>query len=167
MPMPSLLYHALWIAIALVGIAAASALIARRLRQREFRRVGAEAMLDALAGYSEWLAGQRRTAAFPGDLPPEVSALTQVRRLQQARFPELSFALVRLLEVHTCMIDFLWKQQLQRTRDPEGWLDSDHDRRFIALWREHRQAVHLMADRLRALAGEGLVDAEPESVFPA
>ena len=165
--MSNLLYHALWIAIALAGIAVASAVIARRLRLREVRRKKAEEALDALARYSEWLAAQRRTANFQGDRPAQGSALVQLGQVQQAAFPELSGAMAQLLEVHSRMLDFLWKQQLLRVRDPEGWLESDHDNRFIALWREHRVAVHRLADRLRALAGELLVDAEPESVFPA
>jgi hypothetical protein len=97
----------------------------------------------------------------------ERSPLVQLRRAQQACFPELGAALVHLLEVHARALDFLWAQQLLRTRDLEAWLLSDHDARFMALWREHRAAVHGMADRLRALAGAGLLDSAPESVFPA
>jgi hypothetical protein len=165
--MSSLLYHALWIAIALTGIAVASGFIARRLRWRDLRRQQAEQALDALARYSEWLAAQRRSAAFLGDWPSERSPLTEVRELQQAAFPELASAMVRLLEVHARVLDFLWRQQCLRQRDPEAWLESDHDSGFMALWREHRLAVHQLADWLRGLAGELLVDAEPESVFPA
>ena len=162
--MPALLYHALWIAIALAAIAAASGAYARRLRWRELRRDRAEQALDALARYSEWLAAQRRTAAFAGD---RCGLLQELREAQQAAFPELAPALAGLLEVHARILDFLWRQQLLRSRDPEAWLDSDHDGRFMALWREHRAAVHAMADRLRELVRDPLVDAEPESVFPA
>jgi hypothetical protein len=165
--MSNLLYHALWMAIALAGIAVASGLIARRLRLRDLRRRKAEETLDALARYSEWLGAQRRTANFQGDRSAETSALVQVRQLQQSAFPELSAATVQLVEMHARMLDFLWRQQLLQVRDPDGWLESDHDNRFMALWREHRVAVHRLADRLRSLAGELLVDAEPESVFPA
>jgi hypothetical protein len=163
----SLLYHALWVATALAVIALASAVIARRLRWSEMRRGKAEEALDALARYSEWLAMQRRNAGFQGERLGDRSPLVQLRRAQQACFPELGAALVQVLEVHARVLDFLWAQQLLRTRDLEAWLVSDHDARFMVLWREHRAAVHGMADRLRELAGEGLVDSEPESVFPA
>jgi hypothetical protein len=162
-----LLYHALWVAAALALIALASALIARRLRWSDLRRATAEQALDALARYSEWLALQRRTALFQGDRAAGSSPLAEVRRAQQASFPELAAALVPLLEVHARILDFLWQQQLLRTRDPEAWLESDHDARFMALWADQRLAVHGLAERLRRAAGEGLVDAEPESVFPA
>ncbi|WP_332816118.1 hypothetical protein [Ramlibacter sp.] len=164
--MSTLQYHALWLALALAAIAVASGLIAWRLSWGDLRRRQAEAALDALARYSEWLAGQRRAGLFAGDPPPGHSALVELRRLQQAGFPGLAAAMVELLEVHARMLDFLWRQQQLRTADPEAWLESDHDSRFLALWREHRLAVHRLAAQLRERAGELALDAEPESVFP-
>lgn len=165
--MTPLLYHALWIAIALTAMAVAGGFVARRLRWRDLRRQKAEQALDALARYSEWLAAQRRVAEFQGDWPPGRSPLVELRMLQQAAFPELAAGMVQLLELHGRVLDFLWQQQLLRQRDPEAWLESDHDNRFMALWREHGLAVHQLAEWLRGLAGELLVDAEPESVYPA
>ena len=163
--MQGLLYHASWIAVALVLIAGASAWLARHWRLRETRRHHAEEALDALARYSEWLAGQRH-GQFTGDRTDASAPLPRVRALQQASFPELAPVLVQLLELHARLVDFLWRQQLLQARDPEGWLESDHDRRFMALWREHRDVVHALAQTLRRRAGELLVDAEPESVYP-
>ena len=165
--MSLLQYHALWIAIALSGIAMASALITHRLRMRELRRLQAEQALEALARYCEWLAGQRRAPVFQGELPPERSPLVQLCALQQAAFPELGRPTVALLLVHARMLDFLWRQQGLRDGDTEAWLESDHDARFLALWREHGAAVHELAVRLRDRAGVPLADAEPEAVFPA
>jgi hypothetical protein len=160
-------YHALWIAIALSGIAVASAVITQRLRVRELRRLQAEQALEALARYCEWLAAQRRVAVFQGEPPPERSPLVQLCALQQAAFPDLCGATVALLLVHARMLDFLWRQQSLREADAEAWLESDHDARFLALWREHGGVVHELADRLRQRAGVPLADAQPEAVFPA
>jgi len=165
--MSSLLYHATWIAVALAVIAGASAWLSRRRLLRDLRRQHAEDALEGLAAYAEWLATQRRSAAFQGDRTDANAPLLRVRVAQQAAFPELAPALVQLLELHARLLDFLWRQQVLRTRDPEAWLESDHDARFMALWREHREVVHGMAQRLRSQAGGLLVDAEPESVFPA
>lgn len=161
MPLP--LYHALWVATALALIAAASGFITRWLKLRELRRGCAEEALEALAGYSEWLAAQRRGFAFHGDRSP----LPVVQRCQQAAFPELAPAMAALLALHARLLDFLWRQQLLRARDPEAWLESDHDRQFMRLWNEHHDAVHALAERLRLRAGEPLMDAEPKSVYPA
>ncbi len=165
--MSLLQYHALWIAIALSGIAVASAVITHRLRLRELRRLQAEQALEALARYCEWLAAQRRAAVFQGEPPAEQSALARLCALQQAAFPELCGATVALLLAHGRMLDFLWRQQVLRDGDTDAWLESDHDGRFLALWREHGAAVHQLADRLRERAGVPLDDAEPEAVFPA
>lgn len=163
--MPGLLYHASWIAVALALIAGASAWLSRRWRLRETRRQAAEEALDALARYSEWLAAQRH-GQFSGDRTDAAAPLARVRALQQASFPELAPVLVQLLELHARLLDFLWRQQLLQVRDPEGWLESDHDGRFMVLWREHRTLVHALAETLRRCVGELLVDAEPESVYP-
>ena len=162
-----LAYNLLWPAVALLLVALASAVISRRVRWRDLRREAAEEALLALAGYSEWLAAQRRSPAFQGDRTPEAEALGRLRQLQQAVFPELGPAAGQLLDVHAAAVDFLWKQQLLRVRDPEAWLESDHDAGFMALWRQHREAVHRLADLLRQRAGGPLRDAEPESVYPA
>lgn len=161
------LYHALWIAIALAGIAVASGVITHRLRRRDLRRDQAEQALEALARYCEWLAAQRRATAFQGEPPPDRSPLARLCALQQAAFPELCGATVALLLVHARMLDFLWRQQALRERDPDAWLESDHDAGFLVLWREHGAAVHALADHLRAQAGTPVADAEPEAVFPA
>ena len=165
--MSLLQYHALWIAIALSGIAVASAVITHRLRLRELRRLQAEQALDALAGYCEWVAAQRRAAVFQGEPPADRSALVRLCAVQQAAFPQLCGATVAVLLVHARMLDFLWRQQALRERDTDAWLESDHDARFLALWREHGAAVHQLADRLRERAGVPLADAQPEAVFPA
>lgn len=164
--MSALQYNVLWVAVVLAGIAAASAWIAWRQSRRELRRRQAEDALDALARYAEWVARQRRVVRFAGEDPSGHAALVQARRLQQSGFPELAPAMVGLLEAHAQMLDFLWRQQQLRAGDPEAWLESDHDGRFLALWREHQLAVHRLATQLRACAGALAVDAEPESVYP-
>lgn len=123
-------------------------------------------MLDALASYSEWVAAQRRAVAFKGEPQGPDAPLEQARALGLALFPELAAGMLELLAQHEQLVNFLWRQQLLRLQDPELWLESDHDGRFMALWREHRLAVHRLADRLR-LEARPVIDAEPESIFPA
>jgi len=165
--MSSLQYHALWLALVLVLTAALSAFLTRHAARRELRRSCAQAALEALARYSEWMAAQRRTPGFDGERLQDGSPWQELLRVEATGVPELAPATLGLLRVHVRMLDFLWRQQLLRTRDPEAWLDSDHDSRFMALWAEHQDAVHALAQRLRSLAGALREDPAPEFVFPA
>jgi hypothetical protein len=165
--MSPLQYHVLWVAVALLAIAVASGFLTRWWRRRELRRRQAEQALDSLARYSEWVAAQRRGFGFLGEPPPSRCGLAALCAQQPRDFPALAPCMVPLLRVHARLLDFLWRQHALRQIDTEAWLDSDHDRRFLALWAEHRAAVHSLAEALRAVAGEGLADPQPEAVFPA
>jgi hypothetical protein len=145
-------YYSIWLIAALVTIALISAMIVRSLRLREFRRQKALELFDALGRYSDWVAAQRRAAFFEGEGEEASSALEQARRIKQDWFPELAADLVEILVVHNRLVDFLWNQQLLRLRDPEAWLESDHDTRFLELWRQHRDALECVEMKLRALA---------------
>lgn len=150
--MSNLVYFSLWVVAALIAVALVSATIARNLRLREVRRLQALQLLDALDRYSEWVAGQRRATFFHGESEDEQTPLDEARQIQQGWFPELSGEMVELLGVHNRLLDFLWNQQLLRFKDPERWLESDHDSRFLALWRHHCHALEAVEARLRVLA---------------
>jgi hypothetical protein len=147
----SIVYYSLWLAAALIAVALISATIARGLRQREVRRLKALELLDALGRYSEWVAAQRRATFFQGE-GEDVTALEEARYIKQGWFPELAGDMVEILVVHNRLVDFLWHQQLLRSRDAERWLESDHDSRFLELWRQHRYAVDGVQIKLRSLA---------------
>ena len=150
--MSNIVYFSLWLVAALVAVALASATIARSLRLREVRRLKALELLDALARYSEWAAAQRRAPFFQGDGEDASLPLEQARQIKQGWFPELAGDMVEILIVHNRLVDFLWNQQLLRLKDPEGWLESDHDTRFLALWRQHRYALEGVELKLGLLA---------------
>lgn len=139
--MSNIVYFSLWLVAALIAVALASATIARSLRLREVRRLKALELLDALARYSEWVAAQRRASFFQGDGEGASLPLEQARQIKQGWFPELVGDMVEILIVHNRLVDFMWNQQLLRLKDPEGWLESDHDTRFLALWRQHRYGI--------------------------
>jgi hypothetical protein len=148
----SLVYFSLWLVAALIAIALVSATIARGLRLREVRRLKALELLDALDRYSEWVAAQRRATFFQGEGEDAETPLEEARHIKQGWFPELADDLVEILIVHSRLVDFLWNQQLLRLKDPERWLESDHDSRFLELWRQHRYAVEGVQIKLRSLA---------------
>jgi hypothetical protein len=148
----TIVYFSLWLVAALIAIALVSATIARGLHTREVRRLKALELLDALNRYSEWVAAQRRATFFQGENEEAQSPLEEARNIKQGWFPELAGDMVEILIVHNRLVDFLWNQQLLRLKDPEGWLDSDHDTRFLELWRQHRYAVEGVQIKLRPLA---------------
>jgi hypothetical protein len=148
----NIVYFSLWLVAALIAIAVVSATIARSLRMREVRRLKALELLDALGRYSEWVAAQRRAAFFQGEGEEAATPLEEARHIKQGWFPELAGDMVEILVVHNRLVDFLWNQQLLRLKDPEGWLESDHDTRFLELWRQHRYAIEGVQIKLRSLA---------------
>lgn len=150
--MSSLAYYSLWLVAALIVIALASATIARSLRLREVRRLKALELLDALGRHSDWVASQRHAAFFRGEGDAQETPLEEARHIQQGWFPELAGAMVEILIVHSRLVDFLWNRQLLRDKDPERWLESDHDSRFLALWRQQRHAIEGVRLTLGTLA---------------
>ena len=148
----AIVYFSLWLVAALIAVALASATIARGLRSREVRRLKALELLDALDGYSEWVAGQRRVTFFQGEGEDAATPLEEARHIKQGWFPELAGDMVEILVVHNRLVDFLWNQQLLRLKDPERWMESDHDSRFLELWRQHRYALDGVRMKLRPLA---------------
>lgn len=160
-------YYMLWLAGGLLAIAIVSAGIARHLHRRLLRRLRAVRMLDALARYSDWVAAQRHTAFFQGDARDEESPLQEVHQMSRQWFPELSGQSAEIFAVHARLIDFLWTQQLLRLSDPEAWLESDHDGRFMDLWRLHLRAVQGIVEKLKLVAGADVLGQEPGTTFPA
>ena len=146
-------YYLLWLAGGLPAIAVISAIIARHLRQRLLRRLKAAQVLDALARYSDWVAAQRRTPFFQGDAREQDSPLEEIHQIGQQWFPELAAESAEIFAVHARLIDFLWTQQMLRLSDPEAWLESDHDGRFMELWRLHLRAVYGVVEKLKVVAG--------------
>lgn len=151
--MSNLSYYLLWLAGGLLAIAILSAGITRHLRLRLLRRLKAVQVLDALARYSDWVAAQGRALFFQGDVGEEESPLEEVRRINRQWLPELSAEAAEIFAVHSRLIDFLWTQQMLRVSDPEAWLESDHEKQFMDLWRMHLRAMNEAVEKLKLVAG--------------
>jgi hypothetical protein len=160
-------YYLLWLAGGLIVIALISALITRHLRRSVIRRLKAVELLDALGRYSEWVAAQRRNLLFQGDVQEDASAMAEVRAIVRQWFPDLAAASAQVLAVHTRLVAFLSSQQALRLQDPEAWLESDHDVRFLEQWRELDVAVERMAQELRLLRDIAPAGPEPRRTSAA
>lgn len=159
--MSSFEYYVLWLVAGLGTIAIASAFITRRLRRGVMRRLKAVELLEALGRYSEWVAAQRRNLLFQGDVQEDASSLAEVGAIVRQWFPDLSSAAAQVFAVHSRLVEFLSAQQALRFRDPEAWLESDHDLRLLEQWRVLDIAVERMAQELTLLCEPAAAAHEP------
>ncbi len=144
-------YYLTWLAAGLVIIAVISGVLAWQTRRRVVRRLETIRMKDTLGAYSEWLSAQRRTAFFQGE-PSGQASLHHIAAVTQQFIPELQADVQVLGAVHQRMVEFLQTQQDLRIADPEAWLESGHDTRFLELWHQHLMAVQTLAHHLDAIA---------------
>jgi hypothetical protein len=154
-------YYLLWLVAGLVTIAIASAFITRRLRRSVMRRLKSVDLVDALGRYSEWVAAQRRNLLFQGDVQEDASALNEVRTIVRQWFPDLEGPAAQLFAAHAHLVEFLSAQQALRLQDPEAWLESDHDLRFLEQWRVLDGAAERIAQALRLVCEPAPAGHEP------
>ena len=150
--MGSTTYLAAWLIAALALIALLSAVLTRHRRGQDARRQQAQQLLAALQRDSEWVRSQRLVTLFQGESPEAAAALDDACTLRLAWFPELAGDMAELLAVHNRLVIFLGSQQQLWLRDPENWLESDHDKRFMALWRQHQFALQALYEKLQLVA---------------
>jgi hypothetical protein len=145
-------YLAAWLVAALLAIAGLSWVLARHKRRDDLRRRQARRLLQALQRYSSWVCAQRLAAVFQGEGADAAAALDEACTVRLAWFPELAGDMAEVLAIHNRILHFLGAQQQLWLRDPERWLESDHDKRFMALWRQHRFAVEALLAKLEQAA---------------
>jgi hypothetical protein len=161
--MDSTTYLAACLFLALLGVGVLSWLLARYRRRHDLRRIEAHRMLRALQRYSDWLCAQRLAAVFQGESRDAAAALDDACTIRMAWFPELAGDMAELMAVHNRIINFLGTQQALWLRDPEHWLESEHDKRFVALWRQHRFALEALLARLEQVTS---VRIQPAATAP-
>jgi hypothetical protein len=153
------LYFTLWLLAALVAIGVLSAWIARYRRLRTLRHEQAVRMLQALRSYTEWVGSLRHAHPFTGESADAARDLDEACALRIRWFPELAGEMAEVLAMHARLMQFLAMQQQLRLQDAEAWLESDHDGRFLALWRQQLLAIRFMREKLKLL--ETLDDPAP------
>jgi len=146
--MDSTTYLAAWFVAALLAVGVLSWLLARYKRRHDLRRQQVQRLLHALQRYSEWVCAQRLATVFQGEGAEAAAALDEACTIRLAWFPDLAGDMAELLAVHNRIISFLATQQALWLRDPEHWLESEHDKRFMALWRQHRFALEALQAKL-------------------
>jgi hypothetical protein len=148
---------------ALLALCGLSALVARLKSRRDLRRAQADQLLRALQRYSAWVCAQRLAAVFDAQDRQAATLLAQAHTVRTAWFPELARDMAKLMAVHKRLVHFLGAQHALWLRDPQHWLESEHDQRFMALWRQHRFALHALLARLEQVTRVRI----PSSLSPA
>jgi hypothetical protein len=145
-------YLAACLLAALAAVGVLSWLLARYRRRHDLRRIQAQSLLQALQRYSEWVCAQRLAAVFQGEGQDAAAALDQACTIRLAWFPELAGDMAEVMAVHNRLMNFLGMQQALWLRDPEHWLESEHDKRFMALWKQHRFALQALLAKLEQVS---------------
>jgi hypothetical protein len=152
-------YLAACLLAALSVIGVLSWLLARYRRRHDARRKQAQRLLQALQRYSEWVGAQRMAAVFQGEGAEAAAALDEACTVRLAWFPELAGEMAVLIGVHNRLINFLGTQQALWLRDPEHWLE--YDKRFMALWKQHRNALQALLAKLEQATSVSIQTSAP------
>lgn len=163
--MDSTTYLAAWLLAALGLIALLSAALARFKRRHDLYRAQAHQLAQSLQCYSEWVRAQRLAAVFQGEGPEAAAALDEACTIRMTWFPELAGDMAQLMAVHNRLVNFLGTQQALWLRDPENWLESEHDKRFMALWRQHQIALLALHGKLEQAASVRIAPAARQSTY--
>lgn len=126
--------------------------LAHHQRRQELLQMQAGRLLRALQRYSDWVRAQRLAAVFQGEGQEAAAALDAACTIRLTWFPDLAGDMAEVLAVHNRLVSFLSHQQALWLRDPEHWMESEHDKRFMALWRQHCFAVQALQAKLERIA---------------
>lgn len=147
-------------ALALGGAVTAVFRWARQVRRNRAQHLRAQGyrLIHALRGYSAWIDCQRDLPITARSLDELTSPepLTQARQIRSDWFPGLSQHMVRLLQAHSRVIEYLWQQNLLRLSQGSGWRPAYEDRQYQQL----RGAQEELIDEMIALCRERIGDAD-------
>jgi hypothetical protein len=123
---------------------------AARLRSQGHR------LIHALQAYSAWIDSQRDslfTASSLDELTsPEPLALAL--RIKGEWFPTLQPDMLRLLQAHSRMIEYLWQQNLLRMSQGAGWRPVYEDNQYLQLRGAQEDLIDEIILSCRELIGE-------------
>jgi type II secretory pathway pseudopilin PulG len=126
-----------------------------RMRAEQLRQQGYH-LIHALREYSAWIEYQRDLPFTARSLDELTSPepLTQARRIKREYFPALSQHMVRLLQAHSRVIEYLWQQNLLRLSQGSGWRPAYEDPQYQQLRGAQEDLIGEMIDICRELTGD-------------
>lgn len=126
-----------------------------RVRAEQLRVHGYQ-LIHALKAYSAWIEYQRDLPFTARSLDELTSPepLTRARRLKREYFPSLSPHMVRLLQAHSHVIEYLWQQNLLRLSQGSGWRPAYEDPQYQQIRGAQEDLIGEMIDICRELTGD-------------
>lgn len=144
--------------VPVLGFAAAFLLWWRehsRARRQQLRAAGYR-LIHELKAYSAWIE-LLHGEPFTNDQPEQLTAaqtLRNARAIVQADFPELSPAVLRLLQGETRLMAHLWQQKVLRLSEPAAWVSYERDRGYRDIREAQDDLIEEIIARCQVLIGE-------------
>ncbi|MDB5874328.1 MAG: hypothetical protein JWQ07_3770 [Ramlibacter sp.] len=123
---------------------------AARLRAQGYR------LIRSLQAYSAWIDNQRDLPFTARSLDELTSPepLTRARRIKHEWFPSLAQHMIRLLQAHSRVIEYLWEQNLLRLSQGSGWRPAYEDQQYLQLRGAQEELIDEMVVICRDLIGD-------------
>ena len=146
-----------WLAgVALLAVAAAWWLRYLARRRAAHRRIQGYRLIRALQAYSAWFEA-RRDLPFAASSLDELTSpapLTRAREIKHRWFPALSQPMLRLLQAHSRVVEYLWEQHLLRLTQGAGWQPASQDAQYQQLRGAQEDLIDEMIELCRELIGD-------------
>ena len=124
-------------------------------RKEELRAQGYE-LIFSLKSYSAWVDCRRDEPFMTRDTEELVSPqpLTRAREIKDASFPALSHHMLRLLQAHSHLIEYLWQESLLRQSQASGWQPIYHDPQYQQIRGAQEELIQEMIGLCREIIGD-------------
>jgi len=126
-----------------------------RKRHKHLRAQGYE-LIFALKAYSAWVECQR-DEPFTSRNADELASpepLARAHQIKEAAFPGLSEHMLRLLQAHSRLIEYLWQQDLLRLSQPTEWRSACRDPQYQQIRGAQEELIQEMIGLCQEMIGD-------------
>lgn len=113
-------------------------------------------LIFCLKSYSAWVDFQRDEPFLTRNTEELASPapLTRVREIRDASFPALSHHMLRLLQAHSHLIEYLWQQNLLRQSQASGWQPLYQDPQYQQIRGAQEELIQEMIGLCQEIIGD-------------
>jgi hypothetical protein len=124
-------------------------------RREQLRSEGYE-LIFSLKSYSAWVDCQRDEPFLARHIEELASPgpLTRAREIKDASFPGSSHHMLRLLQAHSRLIEYLWQQSLLRQSQASGWQPLYRDPQYQQIRGAQEELIEEMIGMCQEIIGD-------------